>query len=112
ASQAAARRTSSRARRCSRLAPSRSGPSAGAGGVWRSAPSREIQRPVARLLLGSTAMNEKPRFGFVVEYVRDIEAAKQFYVESFGLKVERTHPMFVQFEHFAIASDDSLGPGK
>ena len=57
-------------------------------------------------------MNEKPRFGFVVEYVRDIEAAKQFYVESFGLKVERTHPMFVQFEHFAIASDDSLGPGK
>ncbi|HEY2406673.1 MAG TPA: VOC family protein [Polyangiaceae bacterium] len=57
-------------------------------------------------------MNERPRFGFVVEYVRDIDAAKQFYVESFGLKVERTHPQYVQFEHFAIASDDSMGPGK
>ena len=49
------------------------------------------------------------RFGFAVEYVSDIEAATRFYVDVLGLKVERIYPTFVQFEHFAIASDAPLG---
>jgi predicted enzyme related to lactoylglutathione lyase len=53
-------------------------------------------------------MKNKPRFGFVVEYVTDIEAAKDFYVNVVGLEVERYSPMYVQFEHFAIASDESM----
>lgn len=57
-------------------------------------------------------MNNKPQFGFVIEYVTDIEAAKRFYVEVLGLEVERTHPTFVQFDHFAIASDAPLGGGE
>jgi catechol 2,3-dioxygenase-like lactoylglutathione lyase family enzyme len=56
----------------------------------------------------------QPRFGFVLEYVRDIEAVKRFYVDVLGLEVEREHPTFVQFRdqrgsNFAIASDASLG---
>ncbi len=54
-------------------------------------------------------MSVHPRFGFVIEYVRDIEAAKKFYEEVFGLKVQRYHPTYVQFENFAIASDQPLG---
>ena len=54
-------------------------------------------------------MSNKPEFGFILEYVKDIEAAKRFYVEVLGLEVERTSPVFVQFEHFAIASDEPLG---
>lgn len=54
-------------------------------------------------------MSEKPRFGFVVEYVKDIEASKRFYVDVLGLKVEREHPSYVQFETFAIASDEPVG---
>ncbi len=50
-----------------------------------------------------------PAFGFVVEYVDDIEAAQRFYVDVLGLKVERQHPTFVQFEHFAIATDEPVG---
>ena len=53
-------------------------------------------------------MNSTPKFGFVLEYVTDIEQAKKFYTEVLGLKVERVHPTYVQFEHFAIASDESL----
>ena len=53
-------------------------------------------------------MNAQPRFGFAVEYVKDIEKAKRFYVDSLGLKVEREAPTFVQFEHFALASDEPL----
>ncbi len=53
-------------------------------------------------------MNIKPKFGFILEYVTDIEAAKDFYVQVLGLQVERYHPTFVQFENFAIASDESL----
>ncbi len=54
-------------------------------------------------------MNINPKFGFVVEYVTDIEAAQRFYVEVLGFKVERYHPTFIQFDHFAIASDESIG---
>jgi predicted enzyme related to lactoylglutathione lyase len=53
-------------------------------------------------------MRNRPEFGFVLEYVKDIETAKQFYTDVLGLKVERYHPTYVQFEHFAIASDESL----
>lgn len=49
-----------------------------------------------------------PAFGFVVEYVDDIEAVMRFYVDVIGLEVQRTFPTFVQFEHFAIASDEPL----
>ena len=49
-----------------------------------------------------------PRFGFVLEYVPDIEAAKAFYVDVLGLAVEWHHPTFVQFSHFAIANDESM----
>jgi catechol 2,3-dioxygenase-like lactoylglutathione lyase family enzyme len=53
-------------------------------------------------------MSVKPRFGFVLEYVTDVEAARRFYVEVLGLEVERYHPSFVQFGTFAIASDESM----
>jgi catechol 2,3-dioxygenase-like lactoylglutathione lyase family enzyme len=54
-------------------------------------------------------MNNKPRFGFVVEYVKDIEAAKDFYVDVLGLEMQRYYPTFVQFDKFAIASDQPIG---
>ncbi|MCJ8325486.1 MAG: hypothetical protein MJK08_00150 [Campylobacterales bacterium] len=54
-------------------------------------------------------MNEKPKFGFIVEYVKDIEIAKNFYVETLGLNVEREHPNYVQFDTFAIATDEPMG---
>lgn len=50
----------------------------------------------------------QPKFGFILENVSDIEAAKSFYVDILGLAVERYHPTFVQFDHFAIASDQSM----
>ena len=53
-------------------------------------------------------MNIKTQFGFIVEYVVDLEAAQRFYVDVLGLKVERYHPTFIQFDHFAIANDESL----
>lgn len=53
-------------------------------------------------------MNNQPKFGFVLEYVTDIEAAKRFYIDVLGLEVERYHPVFVQFKNFAIASDTSM----
>ncbi len=53
-------------------------------------------------------MSIKPRFGFALEYVPDIEAAKRFYVEVVGLEMERYAPTFVQFAGFAIASDESM----
>ncbi len=53
-------------------------------------------------------MSEQLKFGFVLEYVTDVEAATRFYVEVLGLEVRRRHPTFVQFDDFAIASDESL----
>ena len=38
----------------------------------------------------------------------DIEAAKAFYAEVMGLKVQRDHPVFVQFDRFALTSDESF----
>lgn len=57
-------------------------------------------------------MSTKPKFAFVLEYVKDIEAATSFYVDVMRLEVERRHPTFVQFKHFAIASDESVGGGE
>ncbi len=53
-------------------------------------------------------MQQKPVFGFVLEYVTDIAAARRFYEEALGLKAERVAPTFVQFQDFAIASDESM----
>ena len=54
-----------------------------------------------------------PRFGFVLEYVADVDAAKSFYTDILGLRVSRESPGFVQFADgggvgWAIASDASL----
>lgn len=62
-------------------------------------------------------MSNRPRFGFVVEYVADVEAAKHFYVDVLGLEVEREHPTFIQFKDeagsaYAITSDEALGSGE
>ena len=57
-------------------------------------------------------MTIKPEFGFILEYVTDIEAAKRFYINVMGLEVGRTSPVFVQFKHFAIASDEPLAIAK
>lgn len=58
-------------------------------------------------------MTASPRFGFAIVYVKDIEKAKRYYVDVLGLAIEREAPAFVQFEHFAIASDTPLGaPGE
>lgn len=56
-------------------------------------------------------MSATPQFAFVLEYVKDIEAVTSFYVDVMGLEIERRHPTFVQFKHFAIASDESVGGG-
>ena len=50
----------------------------------------------------------KPKFGFVLEYVADLQAAKRFYTDVLGLDMERDHPTFVQFSHFALANDEPL----
>ena len=57
-------------------------------------------------------MSIQPKFGFILYYVDDIEAAKAFYVDVLGLKVERYHPTFVQFENFAIASDEAMNASR
>ena len=51
------------------------------------------------------------RFGFVVVYVQDMAKAKRFYTEVLGLRVEREAPTFIQFEHFALASDERVSKG-
>jgi len=53
-------------------------------------------------------MNQQAQFGFAVVYVDDMQAARRFYTEVLGLKVQREAPTFVQFDHFALASDESM----
>ncbi|HEX5163918.1 MAG TPA: VOC family protein [Thermomicrobiales bacterium] len=58
-------------------------------------------------------MSTSATFGFVVEYVADIEATRRYLVETLGLTVAREAPTFVQFTDsngasFAIASDESM----
>ncbi|MCA1645213.1 MAG: VOC family protein [Chloroflexi bacterium] len=55
------------------------------------------------------------RFGFPLQYVGDVRAAKRFFVDVLGLEVERDHPTFVQFKasngaSYAIASDQPMDP--
>jgi predicted enzyme related to lactoylglutathione lyase len=47
-------------------------------------------------------------FAFVLTYVTDIPAARRFYVDVLGLPLQREHATFLQFEGFAVASDESL----
>ena len=51
---------------------------------------------------------KKSKFGFIVEYVNDIAAARRFYVDVLGLEVERESPEYIQFDHFSIASDEAM----
>ncbi len=37
-------------------------------------------------------MNNTLKFGFILEYVTDIQAARQFYENVLGLKVEKSAP--------------------
>ncbi len=53
-----------------------------------------------------------PHFGFVVVYVKDMAKSKRFYTDVLGLRVEREAPTFVQFDHFALATDERLIEGK
>ncbi|MCA0326450.1 MAG: glyoxalase/bleomycin resistance/dioxygenase family protein [Proteobacteria bacterium] len=50
-----------------------------------------------------------PQFALAVRYVRDMPAARRFYVDVLGLKPQREHASFIQFAHFALASDAPLG---
>lgn len=82
--------------------------------VRRGIPHYAIDLMLARAIRSSLSSRRSPlprapRFGFVVEYVKDIEAAKRFYVEVMGLELQRVAPSFVQFDHFAIANDEPLG---
>ena len=59
-------------------------------------------------------MSTNPRFAFALEYVSDIKAVRQFYIDVLGLEVERDAPVFVQFKdssgaRYAIASDEARG---
>ena len=57
-------------------------------------------------------MTSKPEFAFALEYVKDIEAAKRFYVDVMGFEVAREAPDFIQFkELFAVASDEPMEGG-
>ncbi len=61
-------------------------------------------------------MQQQAAFGFALEYVKDVQSAKQFFVDVLGLKVDRDHPSFVQFSArngaaYAIASDAPMDKG-
>ena len=56
------------------------------------------------------------RFGFALEYTKDIPATKRFFTDILGLQVDRDHPTFVQFKDtnggaYAIASDAPMDKG-
>ena len=64
-------------------------------------------------------MTKQPQFGYAIAIVRDVAAAKRFYVESLGMELEIDDPHFVQFKAangatFAIApeSDSMDGSGR
>jgi predicted enzyme related to lactoylglutathione lyase len=61
-------------------------------------------------------MTHKAAFGFALEYVKDVQAARTFFTDVLGLTVERDHPTFVQFKAsngvaYAIASDEPMDKG-
>jgi catechol 2,3-dioxygenase-like lactoylglutathione lyase family enzyme len=56
------------------------------------------------------------RFGFPIEYTKDIPGTKRFFTDVLGLQVDRDHPTFVQFKDangaaYAIASDAPMDTG-
>jgi catechol 2,3-dioxygenase-like lactoylglutathione lyase family enzyme len=53
-------------------------------------------------------MTHPLRFGFAIMYTKDIEATVRFYKEVMGLRAVREHPVYVQFEGFAVATDGSI----
>jgi catechol 2,3-dioxygenase-like lactoylglutathione lyase family enzyme len=57
-------------------------------------------------------MTTTPQFGLALTYVKDIEVAKRFYVDVLGLELQRDFPTFVQFQNFAIATDESMGDAR
>ena len=54
-------------------------------------------------------MNTTPTFGFVLEFVTNIEESRRFYADVLGLGVRREHPDFVQFDNFAITTGAFFG---
>ena len=61
-------------------------------------------------------MANSARFGFPLEYTRDIQATKRFFTDVLGLELDRDHPTFVQFRDaggaaYAIASDEPMDRG-
>lgn len=70
--------------------------------------TRRIDVRADHLFGEELVMTQGMRFGFVVEYVQDMDAARRFYVDLLGLKVEREHPEFIQFDTFAIAKGTPL----
>lgn len=77
-----------------------------AGSLVQPAAAYEVSQEVA-------IVSNTPRFGFLLEYVDDVNGAKAFYTDVLGLKIDRESPVFIQFTDdagvkFAIASDDSL----
>ena len=46
-------------------------------------------------------MPPNTRFALAVRYVQDMPAARRCYVDVLGLKPEREHAAFIQFDHFA-----------
>jgi catechol 2,3-dioxygenase-like lactoylglutathione lyase family enzyme len=64
-----------------------------------------------------TNTHASARFGFALEYVTDVPATRDFFVNVLGLKVDRDHPTFVQFADaggasYAIASDERMDPSQ
>jgi catechol 2,3-dioxygenase-like lactoylglutathione lyase family enzyme len=61
-------------------------------------------------------MANSARFGFALEYTKDIQATKRFFTDVLGLQLDRDSPTFVQFKDaggaaYAIASDQPMDKG-
>jgi catechol 2,3-dioxygenase-like lactoylglutathione lyase family enzyme len=59
--------------------------------------------------------NTRARFAFALDYVKDMDATKRFFVDVLGLELDRDAPTFAQFRDqagnaYAIASDEPMDP--
>ncbi len=59
-------------------------------------------------------MSDNLRFGFILEYVPDIDEARRFFTSVMGLQIAREHPTFIQFSDnagmsYAVSTDEPLG---
>lgn len=63
------------------------------------------------MVSGNDHVKPSARFGFVVEYVTDLDAARRFYEDVLRLEAGRVTPVFVEFGAFAIASDEPMRAG-